>query len=311
VKTAAAFVLVAVAASIALPAVGAVAQTPAPLMGPASSAAAMCGFVSFVPVGAPRVTNGTMMERIRATVTFADGHTESATFPYLWVFPNGEQTDPWSNTNLTRDSGFSIAMQLPPPGTDQRTLPPLIASIIAHTDAAGFTGLVDCTPRASHAALAKPPLSEKPLSANAPPVVRFVDESAEDSPVKILDATFAPVGAGEHRIPGIVQQCVTYKNDSARMVSDVRIRFTYLHVDGTRGLGHALGRIGPLAPGAVVHGVRREPTSLADAVSDTSNCRVWAFPGGILVLKATVTSVIFADGTTWRERAHAVTPAPR
>jgi hypothetical protein len=302
VKTAAAFVLVAVAASIALPAVGAAAQTPAPLMRPASSPAAMCGFVSLVPVGAPRVTDGTMMERIRATVTFADGHTETATFPYLWVFPNGEQTDPWSTTNLTKDSGFSVVMQLPPPGTDQRTLPPLIASIIAHTDAAGFTNFVDCTPR---------PALAKPLSANAPPVVRFVDESAEDSPVKILDATFAPVGAGEHRIPGLVQQCVTYKNDSVRMVSDVRIRFTYLHVDSIRGPSHALGRIGPLAPGAVVHGVRREPTSLADAISDTSNCRVWAFPDGILVLKATVTSVIFADGTTWSEPAHAVTPAPR
>jgi hypothetical protein len=106
-----------------------------------------CGFVSFIPHGAPRYNNGTATETVRATVSFPDGHTETAEFPYKWVYPNGEQNDPWSNTNLKRDPNGDTAMQPPPPGADVAGYPPLIRYIISHTNSSGYTLLEPC-PRA-------------------------------------------------------------------------------------------------------------------------------------------------------------------
>ena len=101
-----------------------------------------CGVVTFLPHNAPRYSNGTAYETVRATVSFMDGHTETAEFPYQWVYPNGEQTDPWSSTNLKKPD-FEIPMQLPPPGA-ATNLPPLIQYIVKHTGPSGFTDLADC-----------------------------------------------------------------------------------------------------------------------------------------------------------------------
>ena len=103
-----------------------------------------CGVVWFVPSGAPRVVNGTAYERIKVRVSFQDGHTESAEFPYPWIYPNGEQTDPWSDTNLRRDVSTPTTMQLPPPDADVKTFSPLIRYVLLHTDANGYTNLADC-----------------------------------------------------------------------------------------------------------------------------------------------------------------------
>jgi hypothetical protein len=102
-----------------------------------------CGFVDFRPHGAPRYSNGTATETIRATVTFPDGHTETAEFPYKWIYPNGEQSDPWSDTNLKKPDS-PINLQMPPPGSDINSYPPLIQYIIRHSDAGGFTDLPAC-----------------------------------------------------------------------------------------------------------------------------------------------------------------------
>jgi hypothetical protein len=101
-----------------------------------------CGVVTFLPHDAPRYSNGTAYETVRATVSFMDGHTETAEFPYKWVYPNGEQNDPWSSTNLKKPD-FEIPMQLPPVGA-ATNLPPLIAYIVKHTRPDGFTDLQDC-----------------------------------------------------------------------------------------------------------------------------------------------------------------------
>ncbi|HZO93303.1 MAG TPA: hypothetical protein VFB22_05995 [Candidatus Baltobacteraceae bacterium] len=109
-----------------------------------------CGAVILEPNGEPRIDHGTAYEPIEAKVSFRDGHTETAMFPYKWVYPNAEQTDPWSDTNLKRSDVYLIPLQTPPPGTDPSTLPPLIQYILKHTRTDGMTDLPDCPSPAPH-----------------------------------------------------------------------------------------------------------------------------------------------------------------
>jgi hypothetical protein len=102
-----------------------------------------CGFVDFKPTAAPKYSGTTASEPVEATVTFPDGHHESARFPYLWTYPNGEQTDPWSDTNL-KNPNFITTLRFPPPGADTSTYPPLIQYILTHTDSQGYTNLHPC-----------------------------------------------------------------------------------------------------------------------------------------------------------------------
>jgi hypothetical protein len=102
-----------------------------------------CGFVEFRPHGAPRYSNGTAYETIRATVSYPDGHTETAEFPYRWVYPNGEQNDPWSDTNL-RKGDFPVTLQTPPPGSDVSSFSPIVQYILKHSDQGGYTDLPNC-----------------------------------------------------------------------------------------------------------------------------------------------------------------------
>jgi hypothetical protein len=105
-----------------------------------------CGVVDFVPVLAPRYSNGTASETVVAKVRFPDGHQEAATFPYPWIYPDGEQNDPWSNTNLKNPNYGDVTLRFPPPGSDPSTYPPLIQYILSHTDSQGFTNLHPCPP---------------------------------------------------------------------------------------------------------------------------------------------------------------------
>jgi hypothetical protein len=102
-----------------------------------------CGFVDFLPSEPPRYSNGTASETIRAKVTFPDGHAETVYFPYKWLYPNGEQTDPWSDTNL-RKGDFPITLQTPPPGSNVGSFPPLVQYILKHSDPGGYTDLPVC-----------------------------------------------------------------------------------------------------------------------------------------------------------------------
>lgn len=101
-----------------------------------------CGEVTFIPRGAPHYRDGAASERIEATVSYPDGHSESDVFPYPWVYQNGEQDDPWSNTNLKRD--VPIPLVFPPPGSDATSFPPIIKYILDHTRPDGTTVLSDC-----------------------------------------------------------------------------------------------------------------------------------------------------------------------
>jgi len=109
----------------------------------AVNANAPCGVVEFLPYNSPHYDKGTAYEPVQATVTFPDGHQEKARFPYPWVYPDGEHTDPWSETNL-KNPNYETTLQPPPPGADRSTYPALIQYILAHTDARGYTDLPEC-----------------------------------------------------------------------------------------------------------------------------------------------------------------------
>jgi hypothetical protein len=102
-----------------------------------------CGDVEFVPGEAPKYRGTTAAETIRATVRFPDGHTESADFPYPWIYPDAADTDPWSPRNIANPD-FPARAQLPPPGADPSRFPELIRYILNHTRPDGTTVLQDC-----------------------------------------------------------------------------------------------------------------------------------------------------------------------
>jgi hypothetical protein len=102
-----------------------------------------CGEVVFNVRGTPEYRDGSASERVTATVSFPDGHTETDTFPYAWTYANGERDDPWSSTNLA-NKDFDIPLVFPPPGTDTSTFPPLIRYILDHTRSNGTTVLEPC-----------------------------------------------------------------------------------------------------------------------------------------------------------------------
>lgn len=147
------------AAATSAPRAKTVSPTPTPRPSPrptATPAGVPCGFVEFVPMGPPRMVNGTAYERIKVRASFPDGHTESAELPYPWIFPNGEQTDPWSATNLRRGD-FAVTLQLPPADADFKTFPPLIRYVLQHTTADGYTNLIGCEQARTQASSAPRP----------------------------------------------------------------------------------------------------------------------------------------------------------
>jgi hypothetical protein len=102
-----------------------------------------CGAVDLMPDDEPQHRGNGVSEHVVATVSFPDHHQESAAFPYRWVYAGGEETDPWSATNLQK-SAMTIPLVMPPPGADRSSYPPLIQYILQHTDANGITDLSPC-----------------------------------------------------------------------------------------------------------------------------------------------------------------------
>lgn len=107
-----------------------------------------CGSVEFVPVAPARRVRDTAYEMIRAIVHYRDGREATGTFPYPWVYPDGERSDPWSQVNLLFARHAPVAAQLPPPGSDPAGFPPLIRFVLDHTTPQGRTVLESCAPQA-------------------------------------------------------------------------------------------------------------------------------------------------------------------
>jgi len=104
-----------------------------------------CGEVMFNVVGPPKnPDHNTQIERVSATVSFPDDHTERVVIPYPWPYTNPEQNDPWSSTQLRLHPNDPVRMVLPPPGTDTNSFEPLLKYILTHTTSDGLTTLASC-----------------------------------------------------------------------------------------------------------------------------------------------------------------------
>jgi hypothetical protein len=106
------------------------------------NADAPCGDVYFIPFQAPDHSGSVSYEHILATVTFSDGHKESAEFPYRWAYADPAD-DPWSSINM-QNPNFPTRLHQPPPGTDVSRYSETIRYIIDHTRSDGTTILQEC-----------------------------------------------------------------------------------------------------------------------------------------------------------------------
>ena len=95
------------------------------------NADAPCGSVDLIPFQSADHAGAITYEHILATVTFPDGHKESAEFPYRWPYTDPAD-DPWSPRNIASASFFT-RVQPPPPGANTSRYPEVIRYILDHT----------------------------------------------------------------------------------------------------------------------------------------------------------------------------------
>lgn len=276
---------------------------------PSPAASTPCGYLVFTPVGQPRYVEGTARETIKATVSFLDGHRESEVFPYPWVYPNAEMSDPWSTTNL-RHPGVAFTLQSPPAGADVRRYPPLIRYILEHTGDDGYANLPECGPTSPPATAVPTSLADVVREVNAmrakaertgPMWLTFVDVTPRDSPIEIVDATMYTMDRAFD--DSFVRECVTFRNRSPKTVTAIRFAFTYLDAAGKVKRVEPFLRLGSFAPAVVVEGVRRgKPFKATDDPEPQKNCRDFDWTGDPAENRIAVTAVQFADGATWPAR---------
>lgn len=75
-------------------------------------------------------------ERVYAVAILHDGRQLSENFPYDWTFRNPARDNPFYGANGFR-TDRPLIVQRPPRGVDPRTLPPVIAFVLAHLDRHG------------------------------------------------------------------------------------------------------------------------------------------------------------------------------
>jgi hypothetical protein len=110
--------------------------------GDAVNADAPCGSVDLIPFEAPDRSGGSIFEHIQATVTFPDGHTQVAEFPYRFAYADLD-SDPWSARNM-RNPSFVVRVQPAPVGANTSRYPDVIRYILDHTRQNGLTVLQEC-----------------------------------------------------------------------------------------------------------------------------------------------------------------------
>jgi hypothetical protein len=234
-----------------------------------------CGALDFRPIRAPRHVGSTIEETIAVPLTFADGHSEIAIFPYVWVYRDGERTDPWSNTNL-RQRDFAVALQLPPRGTDTSAFPALIRFVLDHTDRNGYARMPNC------------PRSGPPWRWPDAAGMTFIDDSPADSPVEILDPRLYEIG------------CIGFRNRTAQSLTIVHFTLTNVDAAGQAQPAERIDRFGSFAPGVLIEGMPRGMSWGRSSNNMLRNCR-WNYPwtSAFRAIRIGVTGATFADGSTW------------
>jgi hypothetical protein len=258
-------------------------DVPAP--SPAPGVTTPCGAVDFNRAGPPRTEGKSVLETIAARFTFADHHYESAVFPYPWVYGDAELTDPWSITNQRRGD-FHFAMRMPPRGTDTSAYPPLIRYLLAHTNAAGYGHLPNC------------PAYGPPTTWPDAQGMDFVDDSAADSPVELLDPRNYALG------------CVSFRNRTQRTLAIVHFTLTNVDADGRAQKPERIDRFGSFAPGVPIEGIPRGMDWGRTSNNMLRNCR-WNYPWtpAFRTVRIDVTGAQFADGSTWTPGSTVPPPA--
>jgi hypothetical protein len=110
----------------------------------AGPAAKPCGVVWLVPIGGTLQLNrdGSRTLGIRLEVTLSDGQTVSDVLGWKFNYQR-EVDDPFSKRGM--DAKTPPTLQLPPPGYDlEGRQKPATVFAVKHTDAQGYTDLVDC-----------------------------------------------------------------------------------------------------------------------------------------------------------------------
>src|ERR1700676_3684341 len=218
---------------------------------PPAGVATPCGVFALLRAAPPRYEERTIYETIAAHVGFTDGHQEHATFPYPWVFGD-ERGDPWSKaTAYVKDDAYPLRM--PPRGADTSSYPPLIRSVLAHMNGSGDGTLPNCT------AYAAP--TTWPDAAG----MDFVDDSAPDSPVEILDPRNYYVG------------CVAFRNRSTRTLAVVHFILTNVDAAGRSRPAEKIDRFGSFAPGVLIEAPPRGMSWARTSNNMLRNCR-WNYP---------------------------------
>ena len=100
-----------------------------------------CGYVAFQNIPPDHLnSNGGIDVNILMTVHFPDGKAASTRLDYPFHYPD-EASNPFSASNMSR------AMKIPlqrPPADRAGNEPPLVAYVLAHTNADGYTLLQTC-----------------------------------------------------------------------------------------------------------------------------------------------------------------------
>lgn len=147
-------------------------------------------------------------EYVYATAKFRDGREAGAMFPYVWTYADPARQSPFFGTN-TFQSDVPLRIQRVPRALDPRTVSPVIAYILEHTDPGGRYHGRPCPPWS----IPDRTFFERVSEGLIP---RRVHHAADDG----LVAEIAPVS--DH---GVISVCALAVNIGPKPVRRVRLRW--------------------------------------------------------------------------------------
>ncbi len=265
-----------------------IAAAPAdPVPAQVSGTTTPCGTYELGRAAPPRHEGNITYETIEVTFAFADGHHELAVFPYPWVYNDRSDRNPFARANAP-GSVDVFPLRMPPKGADTSAYQPAMRFLLAHMTSGGYGTLPNC------------PAYGSPTTWPDAAGIHFVDASAPDSPVEIIDPRDYALG------------CIAFRNRSARTLSVVHFTLTQVDIAGRSKPPDRLDRFGSFAPGVLIAGIPRGMSWGRTSNNMLRNCR-WNFSWSpdFPVIRIDVTSAEFADGSTWLPASRAPVPGSR